>query len=123
MMSITAILLVAFVSCALAAGQPSDPDFAVLEKLDAASTLVTVKSPTATLSSVLDLLSTAGGFEVEIRWSPSPGAAPEAALAKQSFPVDWDKISMKDALTRLAKQFSLRYEVPNGMKLVVLTEK
>ena len=120
MICVALVLLVASVGIVLAADQAVDANLTTLDKLDAASTPVTVKSPTATLNSVLNLLSTVGGFEVEIRWSPIPGAAPEGPLGKKTFAVDWDKISMKDALTRLATQLPLRYEVPTEKKLVVV---
>ena len=109
MICVALVLLVASVGIVLAADQAVDANLTTLDKLDAASTPVTVKSPTATLNSVLNLLSTVGGFEVEIRWSPIPGAAPEGPLGKKTFAVDWDKISMRrfDA-PRYAAAASLR---------------
>lgn len=117
-MSVIAVLLVVSFGIVLAADPIVDANLAALEKLDAASTPVTVKSPKARLDGILELLSTTGAFEVEIR-STGGGVTAAAAEAAKTFAVDWDRVSMKDALMRLADELSLRYEVPNPRKLVV----
>ena len=68
-----------------------------------------LKFPQTTVTEVLAAMSQSAGFELELK-----GEKPTAVIT-----VDWPKITVKEALVRLGREQSLRFEVPTPKKLVV----
>ena len=115
------VALMAFISVHGAMANPGQPatsmtsdakavgaEFAELDRLTGATVMNEMNSDRVSLAIVFQSLGKAAGFKVELKSVPEYG-----------FPIHTGKISVKEALIRLAPDHRLTYEVIGTDKLVV----
>ncbi len=107
------LMVVAAVLLASANAEAPDPSVAALEKLANVDLPLNLRFSDATLYNVMQAVAQSGGFKLVGR-----GEWPTNKLS-----LVWNGTTIRGALTRLAKEQVLEYEVPSAHKLIVVLPK